>query len=102
MGSRPEVNEFIIRMTNANLQRMAKFNENRTIFNEEYGPFALCNRKKVTKNEQFEAQLKAYNELVHYAGKVSENIVLVRNTFYFLQVQIWIGTAWEYVSNYFA
>ena len=79
MGSRPEVNEFIIRMTNANLQRMAKFNENRTIFNEEYGPFALCNRKKVTKNEQFEAQLKAYNELVHYAGKVRKNRVYVKD-----------------------
>ena len=84
MGSRPEVNEFITRMTNANLQRMTKFNESRNIFNDEYGPFALCNRKKVTKDEQFEAQLKAYNELVHYAGKVSKNRVFIKVLVLFL------------------
>ena len=72
MGSRPEVNEFIIRMTDANMQKMSKLNENRKIFNDEYGPFALCNRKKVTKEEQLQAHIKTYNELVHYVGKVSK------------------------------
>ena len=85
MGSRPEVNEFIIRMTEANMQRISKFNENRKIFNEEFGPFALCNRKQVTKDEQFEAQLKAYNELIHYVGKVSRPRVLRFNILLFIE-----------------
>ena len=64
------------------MQRISKSNENRKIFNEEFGPFALCNRKQVTKDEQFEAQLKAYNELIHYVGKVS--------TILFCEIQIFI------------
>ena len=70
MGSRPEINVFIRQMTDANMQRLLKLNEKQRIFNENYGPFALCNRKRVTLNEQLEAQKTAYNEILQYVGKV--------------------------------
>ena len=70
MGSRPEINQFILKMTEANTNRLSKLNKNKNIFNEAYGPFALCNRKLVNNFEQDEAQLKAYIELIQYVAKV--------------------------------
>ena len=70
MGSRPEVNQFIQQMTEANLQRLSKSSSQKDTFNKAYGPFALCNRKLADMNEQKEAQRKAYADLIHYVGKV--------------------------------
>ena len=71
MGSRPEINLFIEKMTETNTVRLSKLNDKKDIFNEDYGPLALCNRKLVSKTEQEQAQLKAYIELIHYVAKVS-------------------------------
>ena len=70
MGSRPEVTMFIKQMTYSNTLRMEKLNEKKSIFNEAFGPFALCNRKRISEEEQFDAQMKMYNELIHYVVKV--------------------------------
>ena len=70
MGSRPEVNVFIMRMTFANEQRWNKRNETKQIFNADFGPFAFCNRKQGTLVEQREAQSEAYADLIQYVAKV--------------------------------
>ena len=70
MGSRPEVTMFIKQMTYSNTQRMEKLNEKKSIFNDAFGPFALCNRKRISAEEQFDVQMKMYNELIHYVVKV--------------------------------
>ena len=75
MGSRPEVNQFIKKMTEANTNRLSKLNKNKNIFNEAYGPFALCNRKLVNDFEQDDAQIKAYIELIQYVAKVGHKIL---------------------------
>lgn len=72
MGSRPEINQFIMKMTEPNSNRLAKLNKNKVIFDEKFGPYALCNRKLVNAIEQSDAQLKAYNELIQYVAKVSD------------------------------
>ena len=80
MGSRPEINQFIMKMTEANSNRLSKLNKTKVIFNEDFGPFALCNRKLVKPFEQSEAQLKAYIELIQYVAKVSvpkDNVVTI-------------------------
>ena len=71
MGSRPEVNMFILHMTSANEQKWSKRNEKRHIVNAEFGPFAWCNRKQGSTEQQLEAQLEAYAELIRYVAKVS-------------------------------
>ena len=70
MGSRPEINQFIRKMTEANTARLSKLNKFKTIFNDGYGPFAYCNRKSVNAIEQDEVQRKAFQELIHYVAKV--------------------------------
>lgn len=75
MGSRPEVTQFIKKMTEGNMKRLQKLNKNKNIFNDAYGPFAYCNRKLVNNIEQDEVQLKAYQKLIHYVAKV----ILVKN-----------------------
>ena len=83
MGSRPEVNQFIKKMTDGNMKRLQKLNKNNTIFNDAYGPFAYCNRKLVNNIEQDEVQLKAYQKLIHYVAKVFlkfEKTQLIINT----------------------
>ena len=71
MGSRPEVNVFIARMTSANTQKWTKRNENKQIHHAEFGPFAWCNRNHGSIEHQQEEQLEAYADLVHYVAKVS-------------------------------
>ena len=80
MGSRPEVNRFIAQVTESNLKRLSKLNENKTIFNDAYGPFAFCNRKLVNTIEQENAQRKAYKELIHYVAKV-KIITIIKDWF---------------------
>ena len=75
MGSRPEVNMFINQMTSANEQKWIKRNESKLIVHEEYGPFAWCNRKQTDIDQQADAQLEAYAELIHYVAKVSQSDV---------------------------
>ena len=70
MGSRPEINQFILKMTEANTARLSKLNKRKTIFNDAFGPFAYCNRKLVNAIEQDEVQRKAFQELIHYVAKV--------------------------------
>ena len=70
MGSRPEINQFILKMTEANTARLSKLNKFKTIFNDAFGPFAYCNRKLVNAIEQDEVQRKALQELIHYVAKV--------------------------------
>lgn len=72
MGSRPEVNVFILRMTSANEQKWNKRNESKQVFNAEFGPFAFCNRNRGTLEQQHEAQCEAYAELIQYVAKVCE------------------------------
>ena len=76
MGSRPEINVFILQMTQANEQKWCKRNENKNISNERFGPFAWCNRKPGSCNEaeQNEAQCDAYAALIHYVAKVNSAI----------------------------
>ena len=71
MGSRPETNIFIQKMTETNTNRLHKLNENKMQQNMAYGPFALCNRKNVSIAEQKQMLLSMYNELIHYVMKVS-------------------------------
>ena len=75
MGSRPEVNMFIHQMTSANEQKWSKRNENRKIFNADFGPFAWCNRKQGSPDQQVEAQIEAYAELIRYVAKVSDYFI---------------------------
>ena len=70
MGSRPEVNVFILRMTHANEQKWHKRNETKQVFHSEYGPFAFCNRNQGTLEEQRIAQSDAFAELIQYVAKV--------------------------------
>ena len=74
MGSRPEVNVFIRQMTLANEQKWNKRNEDKHILHEEFGPFAWCNRRQTDIEQQREAQLDAYAELIHYVAKVSSQV----------------------------
>ena len=78
MGSRPETNMFIKKMTESNTSRLKKLNENGLQQNLAYGPFALCNRKNVTIDEQKDMLLRMYNELIHYVMKVSLTLRLVQ------------------------
>ena len=79
MGSRPETNVFIRKMTESNTIRLQKLNENKLQPNLAYGPFALCNRhENVTPDEQKDMLMKMYNELVHYVMKVSQLLRLVQ------------------------
>ena len=77
MGSRPETNLFIEKMTESNTSRLQKLNEQGLQPNLAYGPFALCNRKNVTIDEQKDMLLKMYNELIHYVMKVRVLLRLV-------------------------
>ena len=70
MGSRPEINLFIEKMTQSNTARLSRLNDKKDIINEAFGPFALCNRKLVSDSEQEQAQMKAYIELIQYVAKV--------------------------------
>ena len=70
MGSRPEVNVFILQMTSANAQKWRKRNEANQVVLEEFGPYAWCNRQNGTREQQHEAQLEAYAELIRYVAKV--------------------------------
>lgn len=89
MGSRPEINQFIAKMTEANTARLSKLNNLRTIFNDAYGPFAFCNRKLVNAIEQDDVQRKALQELIHYIAKVNEYYgkhgVFWKHVFYYLE-----------------
>ena len=78
MGSRPEINQFIAKMTEANMARLSKLNKDKTIFNDAYGPFAFCNRKLVNAIEQDEVQRKALQELIHYVAKVNKYSKLIK------------------------
>ena len=71
MGSRPEVNAFIEQMTSANEHKWNKRNENKTIVHEDFGPFAWCNRRPAPLDQQEDAQLEAYAELISYVAKVN-------------------------------
>ena len=83
MGSRPEVNVFILQMTSANEQKWIKRKGNHpTVFNE-FGPYAWCNRKQGTLEQQKEAQMEAYAELIHYVAKVYSLSLVLLNHLYF-------------------
>ena len=69
--SRPEVNAFITQMTSANVHKWNKRNENKKIIHENFGPFAWCNRKAAPIDQQQDAQMEAYADLIHYVAKVS-------------------------------
>ena len=86
MGSRPEINLFIEKMTETNTFRLTKLNDKKDIFNDAYGPLALCNRKLVSQTEQDQAQLKAYVELIHYVAKVSASFLFFKSM-YFCSIQ---------------
>ena len=72
--SREDVKAFIVEMTDGNTMRLRKFNEHEFTPVQQYGPFALCNRKQVTSGEQKRQQMKMFSELVAYVAKVSTTI----------------------------
>ena len=61
---------FIAEMTESNTKRLRKLNEDEMVVVQDYSPFALCNRKKVTYCEQRKTQMIMFNELVAYVAKV--------------------------------
>lgn len=85
MGSRPEINVFILRMTSANEQKWRKRNENQHVINDEFGPFAWCNRNQGNPDLQPEAQLEAYANLIHYVAKVS-NVSIDKKPFFCFKI----------------
>ena len=78
MGSRPEVNSFILKMTAANAQKWSKRNENKKIHNDAFGPFAWCNRTQGSLEHQQEEQLEAYAHFIHYVAKVSRILDFIK------------------------